>query len=107
MKDPLGLGRMRTLRARFWKTCVRARSVQFPTVRANRWGPMGAGDRLAESCASVLPYAMGRRSLLFLEACRAACATATTFVRSFQDGERNTVSGQKLEKIRLEYIDQK
>jgi hypothetical protein len=50
---------------------------------------------------------MGRRALLFLEACRAACATATTIERSFQDEERNTVSGQKLEKIRREYFVQK
>jgi hypothetical protein len=47
--------------------------------------PMGAGGRLAESCASVLPYAMGRRALLFLVAGHRRAQRSATHERSFQE----------------------
>ncbi len=108
MKDPLGLGRMRSGRnhvsAKRGYVGDRSNSQPCERIVGVPWGP-ATGLRRGE--ASVLPYAMGRRALLFLEACRAACATATTIERSFQDGERNTVGGQKLEKIREEDFVQK
>src|SRR4051812_24734649 len=65
---------------------LRARSIQFPTVRAMiAEDPMGAGGRLAESCASVLPYALGRLALLFLEAGRRRAQRSATLERSFQE----------------------
>jgi len=60
-----------------------ARSVPFPTARAQWLASLGADGKFAESCASVLPFAIGSRSLLFREACRPACTTAATPERSF------------------------
>jgi hypothetical protein len=99
MKDPLGRGRMRTRRPHFGETRLRGAIGPIPNrAGACCWGPMGAGGRHAESCASGLPYAMGRRALLFLMACRAACATAATLERSFQSHTLAQVLAQFLQK---------
>jgi hypothetical protein len=69
--------------------------------------PMGAGGRLAESCASILPYAKGRRALLFLEASRRRAQRSATRERSFQECTLTQVLVQKQAKNSQEVRGQK
>jgi hypothetical protein len=69
--------------------------------------PMGAGGQLAESCASLLPYAMGRRALLFLEASRRRAQRSATHERSFQPATLTQVLAQKQAKSSQEVRGQK